>query len=174
MKTFFQFIAVAVITVSIVSCSREKVAEPGAEAARAVVPNAGITNARVVSASDFSQPISIDTANRMIASYLASVNYPYVDTSVRSLSFDADTLRAYLADSRITTMRFVLAHQQSYLNAATGRFGKNIGTRVNALTIIAVGLSDNGTVIRNSSNGVYEHAVPCPNICGIETDAYLH
>lgn len=122
----------------------------------------------------YSQPITMDTANRMIASYLQSVGYPTVDTAVRSLAFNADTLRAYLADSRVTSLEFVLAHQLSYLNGGTNRFGKNIGMKPGALTIIAVGVDDQGNVIRNSSNGVYEHALPCPNACPSVNDGFLH
>jgi hypothetical protein len=160
----------------VLSCSREATTNPAANATQVVVPNPDITHnstARLVPA-DYSQPISLDTANRMIGSYLASVGYPYRDTAVRSLSFDADTLRSYLADSRITTLEFVLAHQLSYINGGSNRWGKNIGMKPGALTIIAVGLDDAGMVIKNSSNGVYEHAAPCPNICAASTDAYLH
>ena len=54
------------------------------------------------------------------------------------------------------------------------RFGKNIGMKPGALTIICVGIDDNGNVVRNSSNGVYEHALPCPNNCPNNIDGYLH
>src|SRR5690606_8048607 len=93
-----------------------------------VVPNTSITNARLVGEL-YSQPIALDTANRMIASYVASVGYPQRDTAVRSLAFSADTLRAYLSDSRITSLEFYLAHQLSYLNSGNNRFGKNIGMK---------------------------------------------
>ncbi len=159
----------------VMSCSRQANNEPGAGTATTVVPNTAInTNrARLVS-SEFSQPISLDTANKMIASYVSSVGYPYRDTAVRSLAFNADTMRAYLADSRITSLEFVLAHQLSYLNGGTNRFGKNIGMKPGAITIIAVGYDNNGNVIRNSSNGVYEHAMPCPTNCPNLQSPYLH
>ena len=175
MKKSIYISLVAFLAFIVVSCNRSAVTEPGSDSTKVKVPNKTITqgNLRIVTAA-YSQPISIDTANRMIASYLESVNYPYQDTAVRSLAFDADTLRAYLADANITTLKFYLAHQQSYLNGDVNRFGKNIGMRPGALTVICVGVDDLGQVVKNSSNGVYEHAMPCPNLCGFEVDAYLH
>jgi hypothetical protein len=109
----------------------------------------------------------------MIGSYLQSVGYPYADTAVRSLMFDADTLRAYLANTNITTVSFYLGHQLSWLNSGNNKFGKNIGMAPGKLTVICVGLNDEGGVVRNTSNGVYEHAMPCPNSCPTTNNAYL-
>jgi len=174
-STLLLFTAAVTFCTVISSCNRESNDAPGSGATTTVVPNTAITNnrARLV-ASEFSQPISLDTANKMIASYVSSVGYPARDTAVRSLAFNADTMRAYLSDSRITSLEFVLAHQLSYLNSGTNRFGKNIGMKPGALTIIAVGYDNNGNVIRNSSNGVYEHAMPCPNNCPNLQNPYLH
>ena len=173
MKSAFLFLS-AVVFCMVVSCNRQAVTDPGADStpvkASSSVPN---SKSRIVGA-EYSQPISLDTANRMISSYLNSVNYPAVDTAVRSLAFNADTLRSYLSDSRITSLEFVLAHQLSYINGGSNRFGKNIGMKPGALTVIAVGLDNNGAVIRNSSNGVYEHAMPCPTNCPNIADAFLH
>ena len=157
------------------SCNRESSVDPGANTVKTYVPNNGISHStgRLVG-SAYSQPIAIDSANKMISSYLQSVGYPYVDTTVRSLAFDADTLRDYLKDKDITTVRFYLGHQLSWLNGGTSRFGKNIGMSPGKLTIIMAGLDDEGAIIRNSSNGVYEHAQPCPNNCGpTATAAYM-
>jgi hypothetical protein len=154
------------------SCSHKEASDPGANTVKTYVPNNGIVNStgRLVT-SEYSQPIKVDTANRMIASYLTSVGYPNVDTTVRSLSFDADTLRAYLKNKDITTVRFYLGHQLSWLNGGSTRFGKNIGMAPGKLTIICAGLDDDGQIVRNTSNGVYEHAMPCPNNCGPSTTA---
>ena len=175
MKSAILSLSLAVAFCMLSACNRQAPSDPRADATPVQVPNTAITksNARLVGA-DYSQPISLDTANRMIASYLQSVNYPMVDSAVRSLAFSADTLRAYLSDSRITSLEFVLAHQLSYLNGGSDRFGKNIGMKPGAITIIAVGMDNNGNVVRNSSNGVYEHAMPCPTNCPNLSDAYLH
>jgi len=173
MKSAFLFLS-AVAFCMVLSCNRQANTDPGADATP-VKATSGVSNSnsRIVGA-EFSQPISLDTANRMITSYLNSVNYPQMDTAVRSLAFNADTLRSYLNDARITSLEFVLAHQLSYLNGGSNRFGKNIGMKPGALTIIAVGLDNNGAVVRNSSNGVYEHAMPCPTNCPNIADGFLH
>ena len=71
-------------------------------------------------------------------------------------------------------MKFYFGHQVSYLATGSGTIGQYVGMKPGALTIIAVGLNDAGAVVRNTSNGVYEHAMPCPNSCGNVTDAFLH
>ena len=176
MKSIFSLTAASVaLCLGLAACGTKQNIDPNADTTKVSTTNSRAANsaARVVGAL-YSQPIKIDTANRMIASYLESVGYPQVDTAVRSLSFDADTLRSYLLNPSITTMRFYLGHQLSYLNGGNERFGKDIGMRPGALTIIAVGINDNGQVVRNSTNGVYEHAMPCPYSCGFDVDAYLH
>jgi len=175
MKAAILFGTLALATTLFTSCQPEAVKAPGADATQVTTPNPSVThsNARITG-NGYSQSISLDEGNQMIASYLQSVNYPYQDTALRALSFDADTLRAYLADPSITTMKFYFGHQLSYLNSGTNRTGKYVGMKPGALTIIAVGLNDAGAVVRNKSNGVYEHAMPCPYVCGVQTDAYLH
>ncbi len=177
MKSIFSLTAASVaLCFGLISCDGKKSVDPNADKTPTTntSTNRAASSARVVGAQ-YSQPIQIDTANRMIASYLESVGYPQVDTAVRTLSFNADTLRSYLSNPNITTMRFYLGHQLSYLNGGTDRFGKDIGMRPGALTIIAVGTNDAGQIIRNTSNGVYEHAMPCPYNCpSFELDAYLH
>lgn len=176
MKSIFSLTASVALCIGLISCGAKENLDPNANTTKvpATSSNSQANNAARLVGSLYSQPIQIDTANRMIASYLESVGYPAVDSAVRSLAFDADTLRAYLSNPSITTMRFYLGHQLSYLNAGQGRFGKDIGMRPGALTIIAVGMNDAGQVVRNSSNGVYEHAMPCPYSCGFDIDAYLH
>jgi hypothetical protein len=119
----------------------------------------------------YSQSIPLDEANRMIQSYLTSVNYPSVDNSLRALTFDADTLRKYLSDPKIVTIKFVLAHQPAYINS--GNFGKPANMNPQAMTMVIVGLNDNNGYVLNQDNGVYEHMNPCPTYCGNE-DAYIH
>lgn len=157
------------------SCNRHEAAtDPGANSVKTYVTNPGVShNAGRLVTEGYSKPIAIDSANKMISSYLTSVGYPYVDSTIRSLSFDADTIRNYLQNSSITTLKFYLGHQLSFLSNGAN-FGKNIGMQPGKLTVICVGLDDNGNVVRNTSNGVYEHAMPCPNSCGpASSDAYL-
>ncbi len=159
------------------ACNQKKDATPDNGITRSAVNTSHTTqvNSRLVP-SGYSKSISLDTANRMISSYLQSVGFTNgIDSAVRSLAFDADTLRSYLSDPNITSLEFFLAHQQAYLNADISRFGKNIGMRPGALTVICVGIDNDGKVVRNSSNGVYEHAFPCPTACPVSAaDGYLH
>ena len=169
-------LATAALALGVTACNRhEAPAAPGANSVKTYVTNTGVVhNTGRLSGSGYSQPIAIDSANKMIGSYLESVGYPYYDTTIRSLAFDADTIRNYLSNSSIKTLKFYLAHQLSWLDANTVNYGKNIGMQPGKLTIICVGLADDGTLVRNTSNGVYEHAFPCPNSCGTTvTDAYL-
>jgi hypothetical protein len=108
-----------------------------------------------LSGPDYSQSIPVDTANRMIKSYLDGVGYPMADTAIRALSFDADTLRAYLANHDITTVKFMFAHQQNYING--GGYGTHPGLNPNAITLVIAGLNDNDQYVLNSRNGVYDH-----------------
>ena len=159
------------------ACNQKKDQTPDSGVTRTAVSTAHTTqtNGRLVP-TGYSKSISLDTANRMIGSYLESVGFMNgIDSAVRSLAFDADTLRNYLSDTRITSLELFLAHQQSYLNADASRFGKNIGMRPGAITVICVGFDDDGKVIRNSSNGVFEHAYPCPVSCPASaSDGFLH
>lgn len=121
----------------------------------------GHTAART-SAGNYSQSISVDTANRMIQSYLNSVGYPAVDTSIRSLSFDADTLRAYLSDHSIVTLKFIFAHTPAYANSG---YGTGAGLNPGAITLVIAGVNENDQYVLNNRNGVYDHMSPCPTLC---------
>lgn len=168
-------LASAALAFAFTACNRQEAADPGANAVKTYAPNTTVMhNAGRLVGDGFSKSIGIDTANRMIASYLESVGYPYADTSIRSLAFNADTLRAYLANPNITDVKLYLAHQITWLDGGPNRYGKNIGTQPGKLTVILVGLDNNGAVVRNSANGVYEHALPCPTSCGSSaSDPYI-
>lgn len=121
---------------------------------------------------DYSQSIPVDTANRMLQSYLNSVGYPALDTALRSLSFDADTLRAYLQNPDIVTMKFMFAHKQTYINA--GNYSKASGMNPAAITMIIVGLNQNDQYVRNNKAGVYDHLYPCPSECSGNSSAAIY
>ncbi len=170
-------IATAALAISgLTSCGRHEAnTAPGADAVKTYVPNNAVIHSagRMVSAG-YSKTISLDSANRMISSYVTSIGYPVVDSAVRSVAFDADTLRSYLSNPNITAVRFYFAHQLSYINGGLDRFGKNIGMKPGALTVVMAGVDNNGTLVKNTSGGVFEHAMPCPNSCGQDVDGYLH
>ncbi len=166
--------ASAALALAFTACNRQEATDPGANQVKTYSTSSVMHNAARIEAAGYSQSVPIDTANKMIGSYLSSVGYPYADTTIRSLAFNADTLRAYLSNSNIKDVRFYLAHQITWLDAGLNRFGKNIGLAPGKLTLIVVGLDNNGNVVRNSANGVYEHAMPCPTNCGpSSSDPYL-
>ncbi len=165
--------ALAITTLS-TSCGRHEATAPGADAVKTYVPNNAVHSAGRMVTTGYSKSISLDSANRMISSYVTSVGYPLVDSAVRSVAVDADSLRAYLSNTNITAVRFYFAHQLSYINGGLDRFGRNIGMKPGALTVVIAGVDNDGALVRNSSGGVYEHAMPCPNSCGQDLDAYLH
>lgn len=160
--TLFVFAALC----AIVSCTKESGTVSGSAYPSATSSNNGYngqTAARMSSAEGYSKSISVDTANRMIQSYLTSVGYPSADTALKSLSFDADSLRSYLANPNIVTIKFALAHRQTYIDA--GNYGHNAGLNPNALTLVIVGVNEDNNYILNKYNGVYDHMAPCPSLC---------
>ena len=119
----------------------------------------------------YSQSISIGVANTMISSYLSSIHFPAVDTAIRSLAFDADTLRSYLADTSIKTIRLYMAHTPAQVQLNPGGY---VGYNPQGLTMIIVGYSQNDSLIKNKHNGVYEHFYCCPAYCLVSTNGLLH
>lgn len=165
MKKTAIFLATALCT--IVACTKQSALDPS-KTTRLTGTNGpqahgyGQTAARF-SGPDYSQSIPVDTANRMISSYLNSVGYPTTDVALRSLSFDADTLRAYLANPNIVTVKFMLAHRQSYISS--DGYGHSGGLKPNAITLIIVGMNAEDKYVLNKNNGVYDHMYPCPSNC---------
>lgn len=136
-------------------------------------PTMNFSSASRYAGADYSQAISIGDANQLISSYLSSINYAYNDTTLRSFTFDADTLRSYLNDTthgKIVTLKFFVAHQPGYI--AVGNFGKNAGLDSRAITLVLAGLDEENNYIYNRHDEVYEHFMPCPSNC-METAVLL-
>lgn len=111
--------------------------------------------------------IQKDTANKMIRSYLTSVGAPGNDSNLRSLILDASSLRSYLntdpEGKKITKMKVMFAHTQSYINA--GNTGRNCGYKSGALTVVLAGYDSAGNYVLYPGNMVMDRAVPCPSNC---------
>jgi hypothetical protein len=115
---------------------------------------------------DNSQPIPIDTANRMIGSYLESIDYTINTEAIRSWAFNADTLRSYLSKGNgksIVMLKFMLAHTLDYINA--GNYGVKLPANSHALTIIIVGIDSTGNEVYNTQMMAYDQCQPCPDDC---------
>jgi hypothetical protein len=115
-----------------------------------------------------------DSADRMIGSYLSSLNPKTADSSLRSVSFDASDLRSYLLDSSITGIKISLAHTLEYIN--NGGAGINAGYNYKALTLIISAYDANGNFRFFNTNNVLDFARPCPNNCptGQAGNAYFN
>jgi len=102
-----------------------------------------------------------DTANRMIRSYLASA---MSDTNnLQSLIVDAETLRNYLQDTSIKSVKVMFAHTQQYMDA--GNESKPAGYTSGALTVVFGGYDGAGNYVYSTGNMVPNKAKPCPHNC---------
>lgn len=122
--------------------------------------------------TEFSRPINIDTANRMIQSYLTAINSTVNTEEIRSLEFDADVLRAYLAqhlaskNKRIEKIKFIFAHSLDYVNS--GNAGKRPDTNSHALTFVIVGVDSAGNYVYTKNGAALDFAQPCPPRCPVQ------
>ena len=106
-----------------------------------------------------------DSANKMIQSYLTSIGSSATtqDSSLNSLIFDADALRAYLSDTSIKNVKLMFAHTLEYINA--GNSGTNAGYKSGALTLVVAGYDQDGNYILGPTQMVPDRARPCPHYC---------
>ena len=119
---------------------------------------------RTTPTTDF---ITTDSANKMIGSYMASINSPANDSSVLSWSIDMDQLRMYddsaTGNNKIARLQIKLAHKLDYINS--GHADQNAGYQSNALTIVVVGLNSLGDYVYFQTNCVIDHSTSCPHNC---------
>lgn len=126
-----------------------------------------------------SQFIPMDSANKMITSYQASVNGngPTVDTAINSLIIDANVLRSYLNDScngNITQVKLMFAHTLDYINA--GNFGRYAGYKPGAFTVVVAGYDAYGNYVMAQGMTVLDETQSCPALCpksGAAANSYI-
>lgn len=116
----------------------------------------------------FSQFIPIDSANKMLGSYLNSINYKQNDTDLHSIMFDANQVRKMLSDPKISNIKIMFAHSLDYINAG----GKDIpcGYCSKELTVIISGYDNAGHNLYNPDSTVLEIGNPCPPNCHVNGD----
>lgn len=112
--------------------------------------------------------LSKDTANRMIESYLQSIQRS-TDTPLNCLIVNADSLRAYLNDTSIKNVKLMFAHTSSWVNSA--HEGRPAGYKAGALTIVLAGYNSAGDYVYYNGNEVMDNARPCPTLCPINGTA---
>lgn len=110
--------------------------------------------------------IPVDSANKMLRSYLTSVNAD-IDSNkqLQALIMDADALREYLSNPSIKKVKVMFAHTLDYINAGHG--GENCGYTPGQLTIIFAGYDSENNYIFAPGNLVPNRAKPCPTNCSV-------
>lgn len=115
----------------------------------------------------FPDVIPVDSANKMIGSYLNSINYTGNDSDVRAFTLNASLLRLYLdsltGSSTITGLKVFLGHRLSYIS--NGYANKNCGYNNNGLTLILAGYTSSGNYVLINNNLVIDNSMACPTNC---------
>lgn len=114
--------------------------------------------------------IPIDSANKMIGSYLNSIDVTHNDTDIQSLVIDMDQLMLYQdqtaqSQNRLTHIKLMFAHTLDYINSGHGN--QPAGYNSKALTLIIAGYNQNGNYVYLNGNQVLDHSTPCPHNCPI-------
>lgn len=110
--------------------------------------------------------IPVDSANKMISSYLTSINANQNDTSLRSIIFNADSLRAMLNDTlngKIAKIKIMLSHTLDYINS--GGQGQPCGYTSGKLTFVIAGFDCQNNYVLNPAGKVINKGMACPNNC---------
>ncbi len=105
--------------------------------------------------------IPVDSANKMINSYLTSISSQ--SNQLNSLIVDAGSLRNYLSNPNIKHVKLMFAHTLNYINS--GHSGQNAAYTSGALTLIIAGYDANGNYVLDSKGGVEDNLGACPYNC---------
>ncbi len=147
------------------SCKKDKSteSESSKSAAQTQSESSGPSVAMIYTFGGDPSLIPKDTANKMISSYLRSLDGSEDD--LHSMILNAETLRQYLKDSSIKKVKVMFAHTLNYINAGHG--GQPSGLKSGALTVVVVGYGSDGNYIYppGDSDKVIDRAVPCPTNC---------
>jgi len=164
-------IAVVCFGIVIAACRKENPGAP-AEQKSTPVPQFAYRLPASLQETEYSKFIPIDSANKMIGSYLYSINSSYNDSGLRSFTINADSLRSYLDNGDVNNIKLIFAHTLNYINA--GYDGVNSGLESGALTIIIAGYDNSGNYVYKNGM-VLDHLKPCPYTCpsGQATNDYL-
>lgn len=116
--------------------------------------------------------IPIDSANKMISSYINSIDYKHNDSDLVSVRVNAQDLRKMLdsmvGSETITEVQIKLAHKLSYIN--DGHANQPAGYNKDALTFVLIGINAQGDYV-NASTAIMDHSIPCPENCPTGTAA---
>ncbi len=104
--------------------------------------------------------LRIDSANKMIGSYLESREN---SDDLKALIVDADALRYYLQNPNIKYFKLMFAHKMSYINS--GHQGVPTGMDHEGLTIVIAGFGADNNYIYSDQGAVMDFCQPCPYTC---------
>lgn len=108
--------------------------------------------------------VPVDSANKMINSYIQSLGGNPENQNLYSLIADANCLRDYLnAHPEVTNVKLMFAHTLDYIN--TGHQGQNAGYKSGALTLVIAGYDAAGNYVLINGNSVMDNMNPCPLNC---------
>ncbi len=117
--------------------------------------------------------ITKEVANQMISSFVTSIGedpgYNQQAPDLHSFTVNADSLRIYLNNNNLRSMKLIFAHTAAWMNA--GNTGKWAGLQSGAITIILAGYDNQGNYVYclpngpNGSQFVLDHLTPCPTNC---------
>jgi hypothetical protein len=117
--------------------------------------------------TNFSRFIPKDSANKMIGSYLTSINATSNDSSLRSVVIDVKQLRRYIdsmpGSGEITKIKLMFGHTLNYIN--TGHSGQNARYTSGELTLIISAYDVSGNYVYYNSDEVIDFGMPCPSNC---------
>lgn len=113
--------------------------------------------------SNVNSYIPIDSANKMISSYLNSIQYQNNDTDVRAFVVDANAIRCYLnsnAGKNVVNLKVFLAHNAEYANSLDSN--KNCGYNVKGLTLVITGFDSLGNYVIYPNGVCIDHTEETP------------
>jgi hypothetical protein len=110
----------------------------------------------------YSRFIPLDSGNKMLDSYLSSIDAAENDTDLFAMILVADSLRAYLQNPDVTHVKIMLAHSLEYIN--DGHQGQRAGYRNDALSLVIAGYNQWGDYVYHNGM-VLERSMPCPTNC---------
>ena len=107
--------------------------------------------------------VHLDSANKMLSSYLNSLSISDPEPDLHSLIIDANALRYYLENQNITQLKIMFAHQLDYIN--NGGLNEYAGLRSDAITIVIAGINENSDYVYTPAVTALDNAKPCPYNC---------
>ena len=132
-------------------------------------PSTSTVNNTMSLSASYAGFIPKDSANKMIGSYLTSIDDELANEPLYSLLLDADELRVFLSDNNIEGVKIMFAHTLDYINK--GNDGVHAGYKSGALTLVFAGFDEDENYVYAPGNLVPNALRPCPPLCKVVGNA---